>query len=373
MAVSSGDYQLYWSDLSFGVPLQDNPGQYVFATRVELPFSLRRVRTFQDLVQAIPGGEQSAMQIVVAAIALLAGNLIAMRRWLSLLGFAVTGVVAAIFYLPRTAVVSFAALVAMTIVDAVSTDIFVSPDWFITVALVVTVTIFIVGLLLYMVREDPRSHVLWRQKFDSSVVIYNHCSMDIKLLSFDSTDVVRLIPHGGVLGGALVERGAAHKLGDAPPYFVRVYAPFEYELGSFVVEGGVYSFRATVPPFKMMPSNSPRFTNVTTDCVQICICRANDWTRSLWLPFSCVWARLSGSIYVVKPDENLALNGEPCVIRVFGGSGFSSWHEHSCCMVEANESIDYMGSVRWTAPRPKSETSSMKSAASSSSSLSGLK
>lgn len=175
--------------------------------------------------------------------------------------------------------------------------------------------------------------------------------MDIKLLIFNGDDMIRLIPMGGLLGGSLVPRGASHAVGDAPPYFVKVYAPFEYELGTFLVEGGIYSFRPTVPPFLLAPSTAPMFTNSTQTAIVVCICNADDWTRTVWFPFTWFFARLTKPARTVLPGEGFVLKGDPCVVRIFGGGGMERWHEKSYCMANANEHVEYLGSIQWTSQR----------------------
>merc|ERR1712086_343012 len=146
----------------------------------------------------------------------------------------------------------------------------------------------------------------------------NDSCMDVKLLVFDGSDVVRWIPHGGVFGGHLLPRGGLHRLGHRPPHAVKFYAPWGKEIGAFLVEGGMHSFRATMPPLLLVPSSPSSFINHTESLVRICICDQGSWSSTPFLPMAAGFARISWPMLSAPPGERVPIT-TPCVLRVFQG------------------------------------------------------
>jgi len=356
---SLSEYQLYWYDVKCGAgTLVDAcPDQFVFATQASTAARLYRVRSVQDLLQLITGHEQSAERVMAGMIALLAGNLLATGQWRCLLSLAVAVGLALIIDSRIPAVIAVSATLILLTWLFLSTIWrgMVSIDWVLTVTLVLFSTLATFAGVVNVVKQDPRSYVLLQERTNSEssrkcaragpspVAIRNDCCMDVKLLVFDARDIVRWVPHGGLLAGTLLPRGGVHEVGSKPPYVVKLYAPWEKELGSFIVEDGVYSFRATVPPLQLRSSEQPAFSNCTESTVALCICEVGCLTSSLWLPLAPIFARLSWPVHTLQPNQAFPLGDRPCQIRVYQGL----W-EQACCILRAQESVDYVGTVRWT-------------------------
>lgn len=350
-----GEYGLYWAS----APRKEDSvcegrlGQYVFATQGDEPLAagLRRARSVTELVRALAGGggsgERAVVGAAVAFMALLSGNLIATGRWRSLLGFGTVGVVLAIWEM-RTGLpailVGLVGLFGDTVWEGEA-----SLEWLVTVALTVVLALLVLTVVMNFVQEDSRGYVLLRETNDpvSRTVLTNSCCMDVKLLVFDGADAVRLVPQGGLLGGVLVPRGASHELAGQPPYVVKVYAPWERELGAFEVTSGTYSFQATLAPLVLAPARAALFQNKCQETVAICTTAVGCWTCSLWLPFAPLFARLVWPSQLVAPDGKVELPG-PCMLRVYGSGLLGPLAQRASCMVRQNESAEYFGSVRWT-------------------------
>jgi len=372
---SLSDYRLWWSSACHAAtsPTEQADSvaqeQYVFATQegqssTEFEAqSLRRVRSVEDMLLLLSGGDHSgAKKIVVFVLALLGGNLVANGQWQYLFTLAMGGVVLAIGahqaigkLLILLLGLSFLRSVCGVIASICSNG-FVLPEhlsWCITVALIAVLAVSVMILVQHFVEEDTRHHVLLLKQETGSVTIHNDCFMDIKLLVFDGFDVVRLVPRAGLLSGSLLKRGCSHFVGNSPPYVVKIYAPMERELGAFLVQRGTYSFRATTPSLQLTSASfeAPVFKNSSGDPVCVCMCSIDCWTRSLWLPFTSLFARLIWRGVAVAPEGIVPLLG-PCVLRVFL-TGLKSLSQEAWCMVTAHESAEYTGRVHWSAPPKK--------------------
>lgn len=359
---SLSDYHLCWADTgtatagtsssSAGTGLSN--GQYVFSTRVEMPFNLRRVRTVQDLVQVLAGGDNLfGERLVVAGLALLVGNLLVTGRWLWLIVSIIAALWFSILVWWKAALV-LTALQAWPILNALWGEL--SLEWFAMETVTVIVALMVLAGILYVTQDDPRSYALLREKSDSAVRIRNDCFMDVKFLVFNGEDTVRMVPQGGLLGGSLVRRGETHLVGEEPPYIVKAYAPFEKELGTYCVPSGSYSFRATAPPLLVLPSSNrsqqelPSFRNSSEVSVRVAICPATCWTNSLWLPFAPVFARIRWGTKAVGAGTTLVLSGRPAVLRVYPIGFLGSFVELAACSLSANEGAEYLGEIKWNCP-----------------------
>eukprot|EP00929_Paragymnodinium_shiwhaense_P007921 TRINITY_DN111846_c0_g1_i1.p1 TRINITY_DN111846_c0_g1~~TRINITY_DN111846_c0_g1_i1.p1 ORF type:complete len:486 (+),score=55.79 TRINITY_DN111846_c0_g1_i1:124-1581(+) len=247
---SLSQYQLYWWDLGTQDGDEDChscPDQFVFTTGEEMPFSLSRVKSLHDLQELLSRGESEAHKVAVAFVALLGGNLVAMGEWEYLLCFVAVGLTVAVLQLRRAAW-AMAGLLMAFFFNTVWKGL-VSLEWLLTVALVVLLAVMSVVMSDTLSKEDPRGYVLLPEQPSDTVVIRNHCYMDVKLLVFDGYDAVRLIPYGGLLGGTLLPRAGSCILGINPPYIIKVYAPWGKEVGAFRVPSlSVFGLRATAPP-----------------------------------------------------------------------------------------------------------------------------
>lgn len=353
--VSLSEYELYWYDVNCGKLVDRCPDQFVFATQASTAAKLHRVRSVQDLLQLISGHERSAEQVMAGMIALLAGNLLAIGQWRCLLSLGVAVVLALIVDSRIPAVIAVSATLILLTWLFLSTIWrgMVSVDWVVTVTVVLFGTMATFAGVVNVVKQDPRSHVLLHETTNGegsqkcerppSVAIRNDCCMDVKLLVFDAKDIVRWVPQGGLLAGTLLPRGGIHEVGSRSPCVIKLYAPWEKELGSFLVEDGTYSFRATIPPLVLRSSEQPAFSNCTESTVALCICEVGCLTSSLWMPLAPIFARLSWPVHILLPNQKIPLWDRPCLIRVYQGL----W-EQACCMLRAQESVDYVGTVRWT-------------------------
>eukprot|EP00927_Polykrikos_kofoidii_P060881 TRINITY_DN55786_c0_g1_i1.p1 TRINITY_DN55786_c0_g1~~TRINITY_DN55786_c0_g1_i1.p1 ORF type:complete len:359 (-),score=44.16 TRINITY_DN55786_c0_g1_i1:72-1148(-) len=345
---STGDYQLYWYDMCVDANSQGTcPHQFVFTTRSNVPANLFRVRTVQDMLKLLPGGESSAPTVVVVLAALLCGNLIARGDWQVLTAIIVAGLSAAVLQLKIVRdllVLLLVVLFFQTLVRGL-----VCWQWFGTVSMIILIVWAAEISIGSVVHQDPRSYVLLQDEVSDSAIIRNRCCMDVKLLIFDGDDLVRMIPrNGGLFGGTLVRRDGSICAGSEPPYFVKVFSPFWKELGTFVVECGTYSFRATVPPFVVRQSDSPRFTNSTETMVTICICNEDHWTSSLWLPSAGLVARLLHKGHKVPSQQEQAVPGN-CCLRVY--TGFLGSSEVAHCFLRQGERAEFVGSITWSRDR----------------------
>jgi len=371
--VSLGEYILYWycdaPPISDGDVVDDGAGfaafpascsasgrrrQFVFAARAEeepLTTTLQRVRTLPDLLHALAGtsygggSEHRAAAATVAVLALLGGNLVAAGRWATLLGLGATGLGLAILETRVGVMLVITVMAWLLCLRVVSGDI--SLEWAATEVFVVLSALMVFLGVAQCLQEDSRSYVLLLERHRSGVAVRNGCCMDVKLLVFDSSDHVRLVPQGGLLGGVFVPRGATHFLGGRPPYYVKVYAPWERELGYFEVPAGEYCFQATVPPLVLAPADEPRFTNSSEEHVAICVCGERCWTDSLWLPFAPVFARLRWPAKRVPPGGSVKLHS-PSTLRVYGCGIMGSFVQHACARAYKGESAEFTGPYRWT-------------------------
>lgn len=378
--VSLGDYDLLYSgDVSPADPAADDsvqkeqshirlrkkplgeqaPRQYIFSARPcdldEEPLisTLRRAETLPDLVQALLGKNVVSSPLVgpilaVTLLSLLIGNLIATSRWLWLVSLCTAGLASATWEVRSwfLAVVGASILVFGFTIFTGSINL----KWFLTEAVFVLMSLFILALYTQVMTEDSRGYVLLNTGPGEEVVIQNDCCMDVKLLVFDASDIVRLIPSGGLLGGVVVQRGARHVLGSQQRYFVKVYAPFERELGSFEVCPGNYSLRATVPALVISDGGPPAFLNNTEEYLTICTYPLTCWTCSLWLPFPSLIARVAQkTMWDVGPQETVDLKG-PCMLRVYRGGRLGFLSQLAFGVLHQGESAEFLGNVRWTVP-----------------------
>lgn len=347
-----GTYQLYWSDDGVMSPANGDKGtsarcgQHVFTSSpgTQAGPRLRRVRTVQDFVEAISGSSRSVDWAAVAALAMLCGNLVATGQWLLLVLFLLAGMVLAVLELRVAATAELVAL-SLLLLSSVRSGM-VGFHWMATVTAIVLFAVLALTATSHAVREDPRGHALVCERSSKSVKIRNDCCMDVKMLIFDATDVVRLVPHGGLLGGVLVRRGALYEVGSESPYIVKFYAPWGRELGAFLVEGGIYSFRATAPPIVLAKSPSPTFTNRSEEPVLACRC-GQCWTNSLWVPMAPLFARLRWPSKLVLPGNTISLDG-PCLLRVYVPR---SVDQRACAVLFEGESSEYLGPVLWSTGR----------------------
>jgi hypothetical protein len=218
--------------------------QFVFTTEggTDTPedslSSLPRVRSVQDLLDLISVEEKSLTlllsNLAVGVIAVLLGNLAAGGQWLHLFVLTGAGLLAALraTWFGAAGVVTVSACMFWDTLRSVWSGM-VSADWLITMFTIVLVALVLFKCFRDSGQEDPRSHVLLMEQPSSHAVIRNDCLSDVKLLVFDGTDICRLVPYGGLFGGTRVPRGASCCVGTSPPYIVKVYAPFERELGIF--------------------------------------------------------------------------------------------------------------------------------------------
>lgn len=341
-----GDFQLYWSSRDAGDTSPRHCEQFVFSTDQKTP-SLRKVRSVQDLCQLLSGHELPSLDaFAVGGCALLYGNLVAAGQWWRFAFLAASGALMAIWEM-RLCGVAVSLLLAWFLLE--NLQIRASMHWFKVVVLIVTAALAILRALTAAIREDPRGHVLLRVA-DGECIIRNQCCMDVKMLIFEGSDLVRLVPHDGLLGGTLVARGASCCLGDNPPYVVKVYAPWEKELGTYLVRDGAYTLHATVPPLLLFPSDSPTLTNLCEATIRVCVCPPDCWTCSLWLPLAPLFARLRWSSQLLPPDQSLSLGGQRCVLHIFGQGPLSAIRQLATCRVDAGEGVEYVGGVQWSPP-----------------------
>jgi len=283
--VSLGEYGLTWcgttepaSSSGCGKrskdPAHGQGWQYIFAaknnTEEPLISSLRRAETLPDLFEALLGhsvsGSQVGPAVAVASLALLGGNLLATGRWVTFLVFLSAYVASAIYelHIVAMALTTFmGALFALTLWTGAA-----SLKWLATEAVLVLVALVVVTVVVQLTQEDPRGHVLVPIGDEQEeVVVQNDCCQDVKVLVFDWGDFCRLVPKGGLLSGLRLERGASHSLGKRPPYCIKVYAPWERELGNFEVTRGRYSLRETDPAIVLSQTqlSPPKNPKVSTD------------------------------------------------------------------------------------------------------------
>jgi len=377
--VSFGEYGLFWSgstpptlspppsrhsrkDANGPPPRQPQPRQYVFSARSnsEEPLfsSLRRAETFPDVLEALLGRSIASSNVgsalVIVAFALGGGNLLATGRWITFVVCLSALAVVAVFEMKGSACLVCVAMVVFFTSTVLMGD--TSVQWLATEAFVSLAALTILAMVLQMVQVDPRGHVMLREPCDvatEEVVIKNDCCMDVKLLLFDGTDICRLVPKGGLLGGVLISRGSSHMLGTKPPYFVKFYAPWERELGGFQVSGGKYSLRETAPALALSTSESPCFTNGSDEHVAVCFCSTECWTCSLWLPLAPLLARLVGwPVSHVAPQESIKLS-TPCMLRVYSTGLLGALFQRANAVVREQESAEYLGSIQWTHPPSK--------------------
>jgi len=351
------------SNRSFASIASNEPcGQFVFETQGDAPpltVGLRRARSVQDVMKVLGGGgsrgEHVLLVSVVTAVSLLGGNLVATGQWLSLVGSAVLLTMFG-FLESRWGVRAVLMVMTSALFHTIVTNR-VTFQWVITMALVVVFAMFCVEIITSLVKEDPRGYVMIPHGVEgTSVVIENRFAMDVKLLVFDDTDALRVVPQGGLLAGTVVPRGASTCIGDQPPYIVKVYAPWERELGTFKVAAGHYKFQATVPPLLLRSEDPPCFVNSSGEPVNVCTCAVDNWTRSLWVPLAPLLARLVFPSRKVAVDESFALSG-PCLLHVYD-SGLLALRHCASCVVGQGEGVEYLGCVRWTGVKAKVNRSS---------------
>ena len=373
---SQGDFQLFWYDVRAERELFQ-PDQFVFESVVECAPSLSRVRSARDLFELLSGGDKEATtKVVVAVLALLGGNLIARGQWaafFSCVGIFLTVAVFQLQAVARTAAVLLVGHFFKTLWDGL-----VSFEWLITVLAIVVLAVFIVMVIRITLREDPRSYVLLKERCEEEgeegvanvALIRNECCMDVKVLSFEANDNVQFVPRGGLLPrGSIVPRGGHIQLGTEPPYSVKIFAPFETELGTWTGVKGHFILRATAPPAIITPSaktpngsgHTSTFRNSTEADVVMCICNHSHWTSSLWLPLSQAIARLYWPGRQIKPSEEVEILG-PCVVRVYTGfvnvfGAVGGVLEQACCMIRAGEDVDFVGGITWSRPLDRARNS----------------
>ncbi|CAE7592726.1 unnamed protein product [Symbiodinium natans] len=387
---SHGDYHLIWYDVRSERDLFQ-PDQFIFETvHAECAPSLSRVRRANDLFELLSGGDREATtKVVVAVLALLGGNLIARGQWAAFFSFVGIFLTVGVFQqLQALAIVAAIALVChfvKTLWDGT-----VSFEWLITVMVIVVLAVFFVMVVRVLSKQDPRSYVLLKESSEHtehtehSALIRNQCCMDVKVLSFEANDNVRFVPRGGLLPkGSVVKRGCDIDLGTQPPYSVKIFAPFETELGTWTDVQGHYVLRATAPPAIITPSSaksptkspsrgkpskpsepSELFRNSTETEVVLCVCQRQHWTSSLWLPLSQGIARLRWPGRLVKPNEEVEVPA-PCVVRVYTGlvnvfgvhGPIGGVLEQACCMIEAGEDVDFVGGITWSRPLDRARNS----------------
>lgn len=353
-----GEYRLLWASSAregteSSAVNTDGPThceQFVFEKRGEEPLAvgLRRAKSFADVMRALggsgSGGAHIGLAVVVALLSLLGGNLIATGRWGILLGSVMMIGVSAVAE-------SRAGLLAVVTADmcAVGHTIAeheVSLYWFLTTVVALVFGLLLLEIILSLVIEDPRGYVMIPEGPDSGVIIENKYTTDVKLLVFDDTDAWCVVPQGGLLSGIVVPRGASTHVGDRPPYIVKVYAPWERELGMFEVPAGRHSFQATVPPLLLRPEDQPVFLNSTEERVNVCVCEVDSWTRSLWLPLAPLFARLRYASRQVEAGGSFPLAGS-CILHVHG-SGLLILRHCATCVVCDGEGVEYLGCLTWT-------------------------
>lgn len=340
-----------------GMPSNELYGQFVFETQGDAPplaVGLRRARSVTDAMKVLGGGgargEHVVLVTITSVLSLLAGNLIATGQWISLVGAAFVLFVSSMMESRAGAVGVLVAMISALCHTIVANR--VTFQWVMTIALLVVFVLLAVEVITSLVKEDPRGYVLMLDSHeDASVVIENRFAMDIKLLVFDDTDALRVIPHGGLLGGTVVPRGSSTCIGDQPPYNIKVYAPWERELGTFEVTAGRYSFQATVPPLLLRPEDPSCFVNSSGEKVNVCTCAVDSWTRSLWVPLAPLCARLVFPSRKLAAEESFALSG-PCLLHVYD-SGLLALRHIVSCVVREGEGVEYLGCVRWTGVKTK--------------------
>jgi len=317
-------------------------GQYVFTSKDPGPLNLRRVHSVPDLFQAFSDGGWPLEKLTVAIFAILGGNLVAKREWGSFMFFGVAGLAAATWEYR----VGFASVTGLLVLRFLETFVFgqVSLRWALVVVFAMLGCLVIMYIILWAVQEDSRNYVMLKEGSDDEVVIVNRCCMDVKLLVFDRTDTVRLIPYGGLLGGCLLQRDASLRLGDKTAYIVKAYAPFELELGTFVVDCGLNVLRQTAPPLHLFPcddGDTPSVSNASEGAVRISVCPVGCWTEDLWLPMAPVLARLRWGSRLLNPNSEEAIQ-PPCIVRVYRPRPWP--RQLAYCLVRAGESAEYSGS-----------------------------
>ncbi|CAK8998430.1 Uncharacterized protein SCF082_LOCUS5647 [Durusdinium trenchii] len=395
--------------------------QYIFETVAECMPSLSRVSSvpdFLDFFEEFSGDKEATTKFVVAIAAFFGGNLIARGQWQELLTFIIAFLVVFVFHLPFLARTTSLVLVCYC-VNSLKTD-GVSVEWAVTVAVVIFLAVLAVMLIRMASKQDPRGYVLLpfhmamalkeengkETETTTSVSIWNHLHMDVKVLCFNPTDRVQFIPKGGLLpSNSVVRRGQRIQLKDktATPYrgplTVKIFAPFETELGTWSSLTGTWILRATAPPVILSRHPRPLFKNMSEDSVVVVISEW-DWTCSLWLPLSQIFARLwhgstlaslrstspcrtldceklvssfwsspascpasstrSGAsrCCVVKSNSHIPLRqsgSRPSryVLRVYSGlvGSLGLWGgfiERACCILEPGEDVEYEGITSWS-------------------------
>eukprot|EP00403_Amphidinium_massartii_P009855 CAMPEP_0178426090 /NCGR_PEP_ID=MMETSP0689_2-20121128/29057_1 /TAXON_ID=160604 /ORGANISM="Amphidinium massartii, Strain CS-259" /LENGTH=370 /DNA_ID=CAMNT_0020047769 /DNA_START=16 /DNA_END=1124 /DNA_ORIENTATION=+ len=351
---SLGKYSLYWHSsprhaaaTSKSCSLPGDAGQYVFTSKDPAPLNLRRVNSVPDLFQAFSDGGWPLEKATVAALAVLGGNLLAKQEWLSLFVFAAAGTLTA----SRECRLGFASVLGLLVVRFFETFLRgeVSLHWLVVVVLAVFSCLILMSAILWATQEDARSYALVKESSSEEVIIENQCCMDVKLLVFDRADTVRFVPYGGLLGGVLLARDSSLRLGNSPAYIVKAYAPFETELGTFLVGRGVHALRQTAPPFQIRSCDEDgcSLSNASEEVARMCICPLGCWTESLWLPMAPFFARLRWGSKLLAPDSQVTLK-PPCLLRVYRPSSWlCSFSQLGCCLVRKGESAEYFGAISW--------------------------
>ncbi|CAE7019834.1 unnamed protein product [Symbiodinium sp. CCMP2456] len=365
---SFGDYHLIWYDVRSERDAFQ-PDQFIFETVVETVPSLSRVRSANDLFELFSGGDREApTKVVVALMALLGGNLIARGQYTAFFSFVGIFLTVGVFQQLKGLAQASAVLLVCYFLKTTVWDGTVSFEWLVTVLIIMVLAVFLVMVIRILSRQDPRSYVLLKEKSSQHAQIRNQCCMDVKVLSFEAHDNVRFVPRGGLLPkGSVVPRGGLIHLGHQAPYSVKIFSPFETELGTWTDVQGHYVLRETIPPciISESRSSSPIFRNSTEAEVVLCLCKRHHWTSSLWLPLSQAIARLRWSGRLVKPQEEVELAMVPCVVRVytglvnvFGAHGLvGGILEQACCMLETGEDVDFVGGVTWSRPLDRARNS----------------
>ncbi|CAE7766594.1 unnamed protein product [Symbiodinium sp. CCMP2592] len=366
---SFGDYHLIWYDVRSERDAFQ-PDQFIFETVVESAPSLSRVRSANDLFELLSGGDREATtKVVVALMALLGGNLIARGQYTAFVSFVGIFLTVGVFQQLKGLAQASAVLLVCYFLKTTIWDGTVSFEWLLTVLVIMVLAVFLVMVIRILSRQDPRSYVLLKEQSSSHhAEIRNKCCMDVKVLSFEAYDNVRFVPRGGLLPeGSVVPRGGLIQLGNSPPYSVKIFSPFETELGTWTDVQGRYVLRETIPALLLRASLGPVsiFRNSTDKSLVLCLCKANHWTSSLWLPLSQAIARLHWPGRVVKPQEEVEVPMVPCVVRVytgfvnvFGAHGLPGGIlEQACCMLETGEDVDFVGGVTWSRPLDRARNS----------------
>ncbi|CAJ1352220.1 unnamed protein product [Effrenium voratum] len=358
-STSSSKYKLYWYDVSFG--------QYVFeasdtSEASEASGGLARVSSVQDLLEhleLLSGDKEMPTKLTVGGLALLGGNLIAQSQFKELLLFVLLYLVLGVFgtagswtaSVARSATVALVAYLVKAVYDGVSME------WAVTVSVVMFLAVMAVMLVRMASREDPRSYVLLEDEgdvadIDATFGLRNLCFMDVKVLCFDVDDRVQFIPLGGLLPKDAVLPRNAWKSFAERERLVKIFSPFETELGTWRLSGR-FSLRATAPPVHLSPHPRPVFKNCSESLVMLCICERSHWTSSLWLPFSQFIARVTWPGQKVAPNAEVPLPQRPCVVRVYTGLvfGWGGFFEKACCMLEPGEQVEYDGGITWSRPK----------------------